>query len=109
MNNPENELEQYLQREGFDVMMAGGRCPFQIEANHRSGISIYFRSRDTTASLEVYRQHYNYDDDLPEDEEILWQSEYNCWEKYEAGWIDWSEAFYVFYSLWIEAKAWVLD
>lgn len=103
-----NTLETYLESQGFDVNLCGGMCPFQIEANHRSGISIYFRSRHTIASLDVYSEHYGFDG-LPEDNSIIWSGEFKCWNEPDAGYIDFGEALYVFYSLWNDAKDFVLD
>lgn len=97
-------LEEFLKSKGFDIDQMGGNCPFQIHANHCSGLSVYFRSRGTTASLEVYDEHYSYFSGLPDDEALLWEGEFESWEAYEAGWIDFSEAFYVFYMLWSDAK-----
>ena len=101
-------LESYLESQGFDVNLCGGMCPFQIEGNHKSGISIYFRSRHTIASLEIYSEHYGFNT-LPEDEALLWTGEFECWDEPDAGYLDDAEAFYVFYSLWNDAKDLVLN
>lgn len=99
------ELESYLERAGFEVNLVGGSCPFQIEANHRDGFSIYFRSRHECAVLEVYDCHYDYFSGLPGDDELIWADEFCCWDEPNAGYLDFDEAFYVFWSLWSEARA----
>jgi hypothetical protein len=96
-------LNQYLKTEGFSVSLCGGQCPFQIEANHQSGISIYFRSRHTSASLEVFDRHYDYFSGLPDSEPIAF-GEVEIWDEPEAGYIDDKEAFQVFYYLWSDIK-----
>lgn len=97
-------LEGFLKSKGFDVEMLGGQCPFQIEANHCSGLSVYFRSRGQTASLEIYNEHYDYFSGLPDDSALVWTGRFQCWEPYMAGYLDFLEAFYVFYQLWSDAK-----
>jgi len=105
----QNALESYLESQGFEVVLLGGMCPFQIEANHRTGISVYFRSRHTIASLDIYSEHYHYVSGLPDDDSIVWSSDFECWEDPDAGYISPSEAFYTFYSLWNDAKDFVLN
>lgn len=103
----EEQLNQYLKKEGFDINQCGGMCPFQIEANHKSGISIYFRSRHTLAYLEIYNQHYDYFSGLPDNP--IDGGEIEAWEDPDAGYIDFDEAFYVFYWLWSDIKDNVLE
>lgn len=109
VNELKSHLDSYLKSQGFDVNFCGGMCPFQIEANHYSGISVYFRSRYTIASLEVYSEHYDDFSGLPKDESIIWSGEFECWDDPDAGYIDFDEAFYVFYSLWNDAKNFIFD
>ena len=105
----QSALESYLESQGFEVNLWGGMCPFQIEANHKTGISVYFRSRHTIASLDIYSEHYDYVSGLPADNSIVWSSEFECWEDPDAGYLDPDEAFYVFYFLWNDAKDFVLN
>lgn len=99
----EEAFELYLINNGFEVNLLGGLCPFQIEANHKSGISIYFRARGALVSLEVFDEWYFWDD-LPSDELLLWSGKFSCYKKFEASWLDFSDAFYAFHSLWSDAK-----
>lgn len=108
--NSENSLESYLELQGFDVLMCRGSCPFQICANHKSGISTYFRSRHETAYVEIYSELFSYtDDSLPSDESIIWDGKFMCWKDPSAGYLQADEVFYVFYLLWSDAKDYVLD
>lgn len=100
-------IYSYLNSQSFDVLSCGGWCPFQIEANHKSGISLYFRARGEVASLEIYSEQIEFE--LPEENEIIWRGEYKNWEFPEAGYIGLDEAFYVLYSLWSDAKDLVVD
>lgn len=101
------QLEDYLEKEGFNVDFLGGQCPFQIEADHKSGISIYLRARYSKVVLAVYDEHYTYGSGLPDDDCLLWSDSFQCWDEYGASYIDYPEAFYVFYSLWSDAKDWI--
>ena len=98
-------LQQRLVEKGFEVLMIGGSCPFQIEANHKSGISVYMRSRHQTASLDVYdcQMDSGLDAGLPDDKHIIWEGEFDCFEKFEAGYISANQADYVFSQLWADA------
>ena len=61
------DFENYFIEKGFTLLMYGGRCPFQIEANHCAGFSVYFRARHSAAGIEVYSEHLNYLDGLPDE------------------------------------------
>ena len=102
------DITKFLKFHGFDWLLWGGLCPFQIEANHMSGIYVYFRSRHTTASLEVYPYHHDAYNSLPDDDPI-WEGEFTCWEEPYAGYLESDEAAYVFHSLWTDAKDYVLE
>ena len=82
--------------------MLGGQCPFQICANHSSGISIYFRARGSSVSLEVFDEHYF--EDLPDEKDRIWEGKISYYKRFEAGYLSFSEAFYAFYLLWSDAK-----
>lgn len=101
-------LEQYLKNQGFDILMIGGQCPYQIEANHQSGISAYFRSRHTAACLEIYEGHYDIFSGLPDDNPLI-ETEIEAWKEPDAGYIDDEEAFQVFYYLWSDIKDLVIN
>lgn len=103
--NDFERLQARLAALGFDVQMIGGMCPFQIEANHKDGYSIYMRCRGKTCSLDVYNCHYDYDSGLPDkDEYLIWEGWFNCWGDYEAGYVTPNDADYVFSMLWANAK-----
>ena len=108
-----SEFEDYLKRQGFEVNLLGGRSPFQIEAKHKSGIYIYFRSRGKNlASLEVFDNFTPGSKALfPDylDNDILYETELASIEGYYPGDIDFNEAFYIFYYLWNDAKDLVLE
>lgn len=46
-------LYEFLKQENFYNISIGGYAPFTIEAEHSSGINLYFRSRCST-SLRIY-------------------------------------------------------
>lgn len=57
---PYHWLRQYLVLEGFlpETISVGGIAPFTIEAEHRNGLHLYFRSRSST-SLRIYGDTHN--------------------------------------------------
>lgn len=92
--DPPGRLELWLKSKGFEVMGAGGRCPFQVIANHIKGdFHLYFRARGRTAALRIYDGRY-YGPFLPKDERLLWYSRLESWTDPDAGWIDFGEAHY---------------
>lgn len=103
--NDFKNFQQRLAEKGFEVLMIGGFCPFQIEANHKSGISVYMRSRHQTASLEVYdcQMESGLNVVLPDDKHIIWEGEFDCFEEFEAGYISANQADYAFSQLWADA------
>lgn len=106
---PPLPLELYLESLGFEVLMIGGQCPFQIEANHRTeNICIYFRARHRTASLDIFTEGISYDS-FPGGENLLWSGEIQNWPEPMAGYIDYEDAFYVFAALWRDGKEFAFD
>ncbi len=101
-------IYNYLNSLSFDVLSCGGWCPFQIEANHSSGISLYFHARGEIATLTVYSTWLVFNE-LLDDSEIIWEGWYKNWDFPDAGYIGLDEAFYVLYSLWSNAKDFVFD
>lgn len=81
-------LESYLESQGFKVEFCGGQCPFQIEATHRLGFSVYFHARGTCASVDTN----------------FISSELYAWEFPAAGFLSPEEALYVFWFLWNEVR-----
>ena len=98
-------LMDRLQEKGFLIEMAGGNCPFQVEANHRDGWSIYFRARGTTVDLWVFDVHQEVDS-FPDDE-LIWRGGFNSWEWPAAGWITPNEADYILSMLLADAMDYV--
>lgn len=97
-----SNFETFLEKEGFDILDFGGLCPFQVSANHNSGISIYFRARGCRCTLYIYGDPQYID--LPEEKYLIGSSYFDCWDFPQAGHLSWGEAFYVFHSLWSDAK-----
>lgn len=86
---------------GFEVMQAGGRCPYQIELNHPAGFYLYFRSRWQAATLAIF-DRCCYDDGLPK-EGLLWEGYLQAWQEPDAGWLDAGDAHYAFSALFRDA------
>lgn len=99
----QSDLELYLEKEGFTPLLIGG-CPcFQIEANHISGISIYFRSYNNI-SIEVYNVHLDFFFTLPTDQHLLYEYDLDLWKDVDLECLNFSEALYVLYWLWNDIK-----
>lgn len=96
-----NRLVSYLEKEGFEVFRCGGLCPFEIDALHYTGLSVYLKCRQNRATLYIYKD---------EDQEIeIHNTMFQSWQKPDAGYLEEDEAFYVFYSLWSDARDFVFE
>ncbi|WP_017302534.1 hypothetical protein [Nodosilinea nodulosa] len=110
-----NVVNKTLALFGFDnILMIGGRCPFQMELGHESGIYVYFRARGSKAEIEAYNvdpSDPRWIEGLPPYELSLMFAIAQYWleDSYAAGYIEPDEALYVFYQLWSDIKDFILE
>lgn len=90
-----------LEEQGFTVHGTTPWVPVQIFAESPYGEYVYFRSRGTTASMEVWRHPWELHPNigLPA-RDSDWRSEVRRWEWPDAGYLDPAEAYYLFLDFW---------
>ena len=105
--HPGDSLKSYLQEQGFKVNLFGGfNMPFQIDANHRSGLSIYFVHWNDRGivTLKIFDEPRLFHASS-KTASILSEQRIVIGKDYPSGtWMDFYDLFYLFWLMWQDVK-----